>query len=125
MPGRNGDHPIAIDPAGCGCTECCTHEYVPIDDPRAQDAFAALADGVIDELHSHNPVSYATWRGTDGEVHVEEFFCPRQSYVVQEIWDLDHAVVLIFRSGWSGLEMIELEHCSDPDDVKFALQTQV
>lgn len=23
--------PIAIDPKGCGCTECCTGEYIPLD----------------------------------------------------------------------------------------------
>jgi hypothetical protein len=40
--------PIQIDPAGCGCTECLTGEYVPLD--RATDAqvFALLRGELSD-----------------------------------------------------------------------------
>lgn len=33
-PGWSPEHPmpIAIDPAGCGCTECLTGLYVPVDE---------------------------------------------------------------------------------------------
>lgn len=40
--------PVAIDPPGCGCTECITGEYVPLD--RATDRqIAALLRGEIQD----------------------------------------------------------------------------
>ncbi|PCG81231.1 hypothetical protein CIB93_36455 [Streptomyces sp. WZ.A104] len=35
---------IAVDPPGCGCTECITGQYVPLDRARPQD-IAALLNG--------------------------------------------------------------------------------
>jgi hypothetical protein len=38
--------PIQIDPAGCGCTECLTGEYVPLDLATAEQMQAMLAGTV-------------------------------------------------------------------------------
>lgn len=34
--------PIQIDPAGCGCTECLTGEYVPLDQASKNQVFALM-----------------------------------------------------------------------------------
>jgi hypothetical protein len=33
---------VQIDPVGCRCTECLTHEYVPLDLASAADVFALI-----------------------------------------------------------------------------------
>ena len=41
--------PIAIDPPGCGCTECMIGQYVPLDQATGQQVLALLAG----KLHDH------------------------------------------------------------------------
>lgn len=38
--------PIAIDPPGCGCTECLTGEYVPLDQ-ATDDQLQAMLQGKV------------------------------------------------------------------------------
>jgi hypothetical protein len=37
-----------IDPYGCGCTECLTGEYVPLNRATAEQVFALLAGDISD-----------------------------------------------------------------------------
>lgn len=38
--------PIAIDPAGCGCTECITGEYIPLDAASSTDILKLVRGGI-------------------------------------------------------------------------------
>lgn len=40
--------PLAIDPPGCGCTECLTGEYVPLDRASHQDIRRAQLGEIAD-----------------------------------------------------------------------------
>jgi DNA-binding PadR family transcriptional regulator len=63
--------PIAIDPYGCGCTECITGEYVPLE--RATDAqLAAMLRGEIRDNTSAGELEIVvTVRRTWGEFETE------------------------------------------------------
>ncbi|MGW3308243.1 hypothetical protein ACWDG9_16840 [Streptomyces sp. NPDC001073] len=76
---------IAIDPPGCGCTECMTGEYVPLN-RATPDQVAALLNGTLrNHLHS----------GTKLLVNVVyEFLRPGDSLTVQ-------TVVVTFDNGYS------------------------
>lgn len=43
----------AIDPPGCGCTECLTGEYIPYDHPSIDEVLEAILDGRIDPLKNN------------------------------------------------------------------------
>ncbi len=47
---RNG--PIAIDPPGCGCTECLTGEYVPLERATRQQILDLFAGHLRDNTGS-------------------------------------------------------------------------
>lgn len=40
--------PVQIDPAGCGCTECLTGEYVPLDRATPKQVRKLLAGKLAD-----------------------------------------------------------------------------
>lgn len=68
---------IAIDPAGCGCTECLTGEYVPFD--LASDE--QIADMIYGKIANHTYVTnqeifawLASDRSRTGERFRKEFF---------------------------------------------------
>ncbi|WP_067830322.1 hypothetical protein [Actinomadura kijaniata] len=42
----------AIDPVGCGCTECLTGEYRPLDRATADEIVALLTGKLANNLHS-------------------------------------------------------------------------
>lgn len=48
-PDAPAEGPIAIDPPGCGCTECITGEYVPLDYATDQQ----IADLIRGEIHNN------------------------------------------------------------------------
>lgn len=48
---------LAIDPAGCGCTECCTGEYVPLE--RATDE--QLIDLLTGDIENNASLVTLTW----------------------------------------------------------------
>lgn len=49
----NGDAPwpVAIDPPGCGCTECITGEYIPLDRATDQQVAALLRGEIHDNTN--------------------------------------------------------------------------
>lgn len=47
---KNG--PVAIDPPGCGCTECLTGEYVPLDQAQGQHVLDLFAGRLRDNTSS-------------------------------------------------------------------------
>ena len=48
---------LAIDPRGCGCTECLIGEYVPIDEADAEQIRLLMLGRIADH-------SYSTWTAT-------------------------------------------------------------
>lgn len=44
---------MAIDPPGCGCTECMTGEYKPLDKATEDDIRALFAGAVRDNTDHH------------------------------------------------------------------------
>lgn len=44
--------PVAIDPAGCGCTECITGQYVPLDQATAAQVYAMLKGQLRNNLNA-------------------------------------------------------------------------
>lgn len=46
VPEHEARIPIAIDPPGCGCTECLTGEYVPLDQ-ATDDQLRLMLQGKI------------------------------------------------------------------------------
>ena len=42
--------PTAIDPLGCGCTECITGEYVPLDRATPEQVLDMLTGGIRNNL---------------------------------------------------------------------------
>lgn len=44
--------PIAVDPWGCGCTECVTGEYKPLSDATDDDIADLLAGRLRDNTHT-------------------------------------------------------------------------
>jgi len=51
---RYDDEParLAIDPVGCGCTECLIGEYVPLECATADDVTALLTGQIADHSES-------------------------------------------------------------------------
>jgi hypothetical protein len=45
-------NPIAIDPPGCGCTECIIGEYVPLDEATPAQIADLLAGRIVDNTNS-------------------------------------------------------------------------
>ncbi|MFD5631614.1 hypothetical protein [Streptomyces sp. NPDC127072] len=43
--------PIAVDPPGCGCTECLTGEYVPLDQATPAQLVALHIGAIGNNLH--------------------------------------------------------------------------
>lgn len=52
--------PIAIDPPGCGCTECLTGVYVALDWASSRQILDLLAGDIASNLHSGTEVVVTT-----------------------------------------------------------------
>lgn len=61
--------PIAIDPVGCGCTECMTGEYVPLEDASSRDIY----DMLMGYVGNNTGIDLDRWRSIDQKKQVERF----------------------------------------------------
>lgn len=53
---------LAVDPAGCGCTECLTGEYVPLQDATKEHVIAVARGDLRDNTSEIAHVEYE-WSG--------------------------------------------------------------
>lgn len=58
----------AIDPPGCGCTECIIGEYIPLDSPYIDKVLEAVLDGLITPRNNQNDGTLIIYR-VHGRVH--------------------------------------------------------
>jgi hypothetical protein len=72
------ENAIQIDPVGCGCTECLTGEYVPVDRATTDQVFAMIRgelSNATSELFTVTTTTVATIRGDNplytDSVHTE------------------------------------------------------
>lgn len=74
---------LAIDPPGCGCTECSIGEYIPLNDPRIDEVFADVVNGVIELRNNHycTLVVYRDVRDNYGYVEVP-LLQPMSDYLI-------------------------------------------
>lgn len=62
---------VAIDPVGCGCTECLIGEYVPLDSARSSDIQRLLRGEIHDNTHGGWIVSFDAYDRMVGISHSE------------------------------------------------------
>lgn len=60
---------IAIDPPGCGCTECIIGEYIPLDSPYIDEVFEAVLNGEISPRNNQNDGTLIIYRMSNGRVY--------------------------------------------------------
>jgi hypothetical protein len=59
----------AIDPPGCGCMECSTGEYIPLDSPYIDEVFEAVLAGTITPRNNQNDGTLIIYRMRNGRVY--------------------------------------------------------
>lgn len=59
----------AIDPPGCGCTECITGEYIPLDSPYIDEVFEAVLNGEISPRNNQNDGTLIIYRMSNGRTY--------------------------------------------------------
>jgi hypothetical protein len=59
----------AIDPPGCGCTECIIGEYIPLDSPYIQEVFDAILTGTISPRNNQNNGTLIIYRMSNGRIY--------------------------------------------------------
>lgn len=75
---------VAIDPPGCGCNECMTGEYIPLDSAYLDEVMEAVLTGEIDiENHLHDAalIIYRDKSGAAAYV-TDSAFVERADYVI-------------------------------------------
>lgn len=59
----------AIDPPGCGCTECIVGEYVPLDSPYIDEVLEAVLNGEIMPRNNQNNGTLIIYRTSGGTIY--------------------------------------------------------
>lgn len=65
----NRGWPIAIDPSGCGCTECITGEYIPLDAASSVDIRLLF----YDRIGNNTGVDIERWLVEDSARIIDRF----------------------------------------------------
>lgn len=73
---------IAVDPPGCGCTECITSQYVPLEQARPEE-IAALLTGLV-ENNTGLIFKMATREESPGTVHVIPLYAEDETPVADD-----------------------------------------
>lgn len=63
--------PMAVDPANCGCTECLTGQYMPLDQAEAQHIADMLAGNIANNTGQH-PHVQVVFTFESGETFIYE-----------------------------------------------------
>ena len=71
--------PVQIDPAGCGCTECLTGEYVPLDRATAGQVFRLIKGKLLNATDERFivDVDYIDMRTNTVTITIESEFSRR------------------------------------------------
>jgi hypothetical protein len=74
----------AIDPPGCGCMECITGEYVPLDSPYINEVFEAILNGEITPRNNQNDGTLIIYRMDNGRIYhmIDSRMLRRSDYVI-------------------------------------------
>lgn len=74
----------AIDPPGCGCMECITGEYVPLDSPYINEVFEAILNGEITPRNNQNNGTLIIYRMSNGRIYdtIDSRMVRRSDYVI-------------------------------------------
>ena len=59
----------AIDPPGCGCTECIIGEYIPLDSPYIDEVLEAVLNGEITPRNNQNDGTLIIYRMSNGRIY--------------------------------------------------------
>lgn len=62
---HDGRTVIAVDPSGCGCTECITGEYVPLQDATVELLHGIATGRVANNTYSAVTVTVRPWNTSD------------------------------------------------------------
>jgi hypothetical protein len=74
----------AIDPPGCGCMECITGEYVPLDSPYIDEVFEAILAGIITPRNNQNNGTLIIYRMSNGRIYdtIDSRMVRRSDFVI-------------------------------------------
>lgn len=74
----------AIDPPGCGCMECITGEYVPLDSPYINEVFEAILNGEITPRNNQNNGTLIIYRMSNGRIYdtIDSRLVRRSDFVI-------------------------------------------
>ena len=74
----------AIDPPGCGCTECIIGEYIPLDSPYIQEVFEAILAGTITPRNNQNNGTLIIYRMSNGRIYdtIDSRMVRRSDFVI-------------------------------------------
>lgn len=74
----------AIDPPGCGCTECMVGEYIPLDSYYLNDVLEAALTGQIEISNHLHDSALIIYRDTSGAASytTDSAFVERSDYII-------------------------------------------
>lgn len=74
----------AIDPSGCGCTECIVGEYIQLDSYHLPEVLEAVLTGEIEIRNNLYESALIIYRNTSGTASytTDSAFAERSDYIV-------------------------------------------